>query len=140
LGGVSGESGLVRFSCGLWNDCENDHLSKQWLNLPTRCRITRQVWWVDSDGPHSTLDVDAQARRWRGSSSSSSVACSSSGVMSASARAREGMAGRHQLHRVVALLERAALGGGRLLDGELGQRVGLQPLVGIGWPLRTDRP
>jgi len=29
LGGVSGESGLVRFSCGLWNDCENDRLSKQ---------------------------------------------------------------------------------------------------------------
>jgi hypothetical protein len=29
LGGGSGESGLVRFSCGLWNDCENDHLSKR---------------------------------------------------------------------------------------------------------------
>jgi hypothetical protein len=25
LGGVSGESGLVRLSCGLWNDCENAH-------------------------------------------------------------------------------------------------------------------
>jgi hypothetical protein len=29
LGGVSGESGLVSLSCGLWNDRENDHLSKQ---------------------------------------------------------------------------------------------------------------
>ena len=29
MGGDSGESGLVRFSCGLWNDRENDHLSKQ---------------------------------------------------------------------------------------------------------------
>jgi hypothetical protein len=25
LGGLSGECGLVRFSCGLWNDRENDH-------------------------------------------------------------------------------------------------------------------
>ena len=30
-----GESGLVRFSCGLWNDCETDHLSKQ-SGLPWR--------------------------------------------------------------------------------------------------------
>jgi hypothetical protein len=29
LGGVSGQSGLVRFSCGLWNDRQNDHLSKR---------------------------------------------------------------------------------------------------------------
>jgi hypothetical protein len=26
----SGESGLVRLSCGLWNDRENDHRSKRW--------------------------------------------------------------------------------------------------------------
>jgi hypothetical protein len=25
LGGHSGQCGLVRFSCGLWNDRENDH-------------------------------------------------------------------------------------------------------------------
>ena len=30
LGRHSAESGLVRFSCGVWNDCENDHLSKRW--------------------------------------------------------------------------------------------------------------
>jgi hypothetical protein len=29
LGDDSGESGLVRFSCGLWNDRGNDHLSKR---------------------------------------------------------------------------------------------------------------
>src|SRR5215207_9854826 len=29
LGGASGESGLARLSCGLWNDRENDHLSKR---------------------------------------------------------------------------------------------------------------
>jgi hypothetical protein len=29
LGDDSGESGLVGCSCGLWNDCENDHLSKR---------------------------------------------------------------------------------------------------------------
>jgi hypothetical protein len=29
LGDDSGESGLVRCSCGLWNDRENDHLSKR---------------------------------------------------------------------------------------------------------------
>jgi Integrase core domain len=29
LGGVSGECGLVRFSCGLWNDRENDQQCKQ---------------------------------------------------------------------------------------------------------------
>ena len=51
----------------------------------------------------------------------------------------EGMGGRHQPDRVLAL-ELPALSGGLLLDGQLGQRVGLQPLVGIGWPLRTDRP
>jgi hypothetical protein len=34
LGGVSGECGLVRFSCGLWNDRENDQLSEQRLDLP----------------------------------------------------------------------------------------------------------
>ena len=28
FGGVSGEPGLLRFSCGLWNDRQNDHLSK----------------------------------------------------------------------------------------------------------------
>jgi hypothetical protein len=28
LGGVSGECGLVRFSCGLWNDRENERLNK----------------------------------------------------------------------------------------------------------------
>jgi len=39
LGGVSGESGLVRFSCGLWNDRENDHLSKQWNALRHPFRI-----------------------------------------------------------------------------------------------------
>ena len=75
-----------------------------------------------------------------GSSSSSSLACASSGVMSASARTSEGMGGRHQPDRVLALLELPVLGGGLLLDGQLGQRVGLQPLVGFGWPLRTDRP
>jgi hypothetical protein len=32
-----GESGLVGCSCGLWNDCENDYLSK-------RCRRGRCVW------------------------------------------------------------------------------------------------
>jgi hypothetical protein len=42
----------------------------------------------------------------------------------------EGMGGRHQPDRVLALLELPALGGGLLLDGQLGQRVGLQPLVG----------
>jgi hypothetical protein len=52
----------------------------------------------------------------------------------------EGMTGRNQSDRVVVLPERSALGCGCLLDGRLGQRVGLQPLVGIGWPLRTDRP
>ena len=52
----------------------------------------------------------------------------------------EGMTGRNQSDRVVVLPERSALGCGCLLDGQLGQRVGLQPLVGIGWPLRTDRP
>jgi hypothetical protein len=40
------------------------------------------------------------------------------------------MAGRHQSDRVVALLERPVFGWGCLLDGQLGQRVGLQPLVG----------
>jgi hypothetical protein len=29
LGSHSGQCGLVRFSCGLWNDRQNDHLSKQ---------------------------------------------------------------------------------------------------------------
>jgi hypothetical protein len=29
LGGACGESGLVGLSCGLWNDRENDHLSKR---------------------------------------------------------------------------------------------------------------
>ena len=52
----------------------------------------------------------------------------------------EGMGGRHQPDRVLALLQLPVLGGGLLLDGQLGQRVGLQPLVGFGWPLRTDRP
>jgi hypothetical protein len=42
----------------------------------------------------------------------------------------ERMAGRHQPDRVVALLERPAFGCGRLLDGQLGQRLDLQPLVG----------
>jgi hypothetical protein len=51
--------------------------------------------------------------------------------MSGSASTWNGwLAGRRQPDRVVVLLERPALGGGRLLDGELGQRVGLQPLVG----------
>ena len=51
----------------------------------------------------------------------------------------EGMAGRHQPNRVVGLPERSALGCGRLLDGQLGQRVGLQPLVGDGLAA-VDRP
>jgi hypothetical protein len=51
----------------------------------------------------------------------------------------EGMVGRHQPDRVVALLERPGLGCGRLLDGQLGQRVGLQPLVGDR-PAAADRP
>jgi hypothetical protein len=35
LGGDSGESSLVRCSCGLWNDRENDQMSKQgWLAGP----------------------------------------------------------------------------------------------------------
>src|SRR5829696_195808 len=52
----------------------------------------------------------------------------------------EGMPGRHPPGRLVALLDPAAFGCGRLLGGQFGQRVGLQPLVGIGWPLRTERP
>jgi hypothetical protein len=35
------------------------------------------------------------------------------------------MAGRHQPDRVATLLERAGFGCGRLLGGQLGQRVGL---------------
>jgi hypothetical protein len=44
LGGVSGECGLVRFSCGLWNDRENDQLSKQGLDL--RARMQREQRWA----------------------------------------------------------------------------------------------
>ena len=43
----------------------------------------------------------------------------------------EGMAGRRQPGRVVALLQRPGLGCSRLLDRQLGQRVGLQPLAGL---------
>jgi hypothetical protein len=41
------------------------------------------------------------------------------------------MAGRRQPGRVVALLQRPGLGCSRLLDRQLGQRVGLQPLAGL---------
>jgi hypothetical protein len=53
---------------------------------------------------------------------------------------QEGMAGRHQPDRVVALLERAAFGCGRLLERQLGQWVDLQPLVGDWLAAPTDRP
>jgi hypothetical protein len=49
----------------------------------------------------------------------------------------EGMAGRHQPDRVVVLRGCLALGGGRFLDGQLGQWVGLQPFVG-DWLAAAD--
>jgi hypothetical protein len=42
LGGVSGESGLFGFSCGLWNDRENDQLSKQRSICRLGCRVARR--------------------------------------------------------------------------------------------------
>ena len=100
-------------SCGLWNDRQNDQLSKQRLGLPARmprrpadlvvgfprappnCSVRSagrpvETLWTRLPGPVVTLDVDAQARLGAGSSSSSSLACSSSGVMSASASTSNG--------------------------------------------------
>jgi hypothetical protein len=42
LGDDSGESGLVGFSCGLWNDRENDQLSRQFSICRLGCRVARR--------------------------------------------------------------------------------------------------
>jgi hypothetical protein len=73
--------------------------------------------------------VDAQARLWGGL-----VVVLLGGLLLFWGDVRlgqdlEGMTGRHQPGRVVTFLGRAALGCGCLLGGQLGQRVGLQPLV-----------
>jgi hypothetical protein len=86
------------------------------------------------------LDMDAQARRW-----GRLVVVLLGGLLFlwgdvGIGEHLEGMAGQHQPDRIIGLLEGPALGCGRLLNGRLGQRVGLQPLVGIDRPLRTDRP
>src|SRR5512132_1446754 len=91
------------------------------FNMARRLRLS---------GPVVTLYVDAQARLW-----GRLVVVLLAGLRFlwgdvGVGQHLEGMAGRHQPDRVVALLEYPALGCGRLLDGQLGQRVGLQPLVG----------
>jgi len=51
----------------------------------------------------------------------------------------ERMAGRHQPAHAVGLLDHRTLACGRLLHGQLGKRVGLQPLVG-DQPAAAHRP
>src|SRR5688500_13673299 len=86
--------------------------------------------WTWLPGPVVTLDVDAQAWLW-----GRLVVVLLAGLLFlwgdvGVGKHLEGMAGRHQPDHVLARLECPALGCGRLLDGQLGQRVGLQPLVG----------
>jgi hypothetical protein len=56
LGGVSVECGLVRFSCGLWNDRQNDQLSKQsalaWKKVRRR---GRRAAGLQSEAPLQTV-------------------------------------------------------------------------------------
>jgi hypothetical protein len=80
LGGVSGECSLVGCSCGLWNDRENDHLSKRracptapgreghWL-AARAVRPTGQADGGSAIRPWAPLDKrPAQASRYRPSS------------------------------------------------------------------------
>jgi hypothetical protein len=59
LGGVSGESGLVRFSCGLWNDRENDQQCKLRRVQEERMGVDLNVGLlVSAEVRRSLCDVD----------------------------------------------------------------------------------
>ena len=97
---------------------------------PTARSPTARIWLAE---PVVPLDADARGRPGRGLVvvllARKPLLRGDVGIL----QHLEGMAGRHQPDHAVGLPDRAAFPRGCLLHGQLGQRVGLQPLVG-------DRP
>jgi len=135
LGSDCGQCGLVRFSCGLWNDCQNDQRSKQRfgaagpmprrsaglvVEFPRAPHSRLRNCSVRSAGRPGSLWRPGYRARWSrsrwmprvgsgaGSSSSSSSAPGSAAAASSTVSSASGSASRRS--------------------------------SGIGWPLRTDRP